>query len=37
MWLIGVWLSGCKEQERRVLVMQDLCNVGMIAWVVLLH
>ena len=24
-WLIGVWLSGCKEQEGRVLVMQDFC------------
>ena len=25
MWLIGVWLSGCMEQEGRVLVMQDFC------------
>ena len=40
MWLIGVWLSGCKEQEGRVLVMQDFTkacdmgSVGMIVWVV---
>ena len=25
MWSIGVWLSECKEQEGRVLVMQDFC------------
>ena len=25
MWLFGVWLSGSKEQEGRVLVMQDFC------------
>ena len=25
MCLIGVWLSECKEQEGRVLVMQDFC------------
>ena len=44
MWLIGVWISGCREQEGRVfLVMQDfakacdLHSAGMIAWVVVLH
>ena len=25
LWLIEVWLSGCAEQEGRVLVMQDFC------------
>ena len=35
MWLIGVWLSVCKEQEGRVFAKAcDLGNVGMIAWVV---
>ena len=23
LWLIRIWLSGCKEQKGRVLVMQD--------------
>ena len=22
-WLLGVWLFGCKEQDRRVWVVQD--------------
>ena len=25
MWLIGVWLSGCKEQDGRVWVVKDFC------------
>ena len=43
MWLFGVWLTGSKEQEGRVLVMKifakacDLGNVGMIVWVFVLH